>query len=59
MLTGPIPEFKAFRNELMLSKKGRLTSRKLVKEELEDEKVNNLKSYQKIINNQAIRNSAL
>ena len=56
---GPVPDFKAFRNELMLGKKGRLTSHKLSKEELEDKKVNNLKSYQKIINNWAIRNPAL
>ena len=43
----------------MLSRKGRLTSHKLAKEELKDKKVNNLKSYQKIINNWAIRNPAL
>ncbi|MCJ1335077.1 hypothetical protein MMC09_000343 [Bachmanniomyces sp. S44760] len=43
----------------MPGRKGRLTSHKLAKEELEDEKVNNPKSYQKIINNWAIRNPAL
>ena len=59
MLTGPVPDFKAFRNELMPGRKGRLTGRKLAKEELEDEKVNNPKSYWKIINNWAIRNPAL
>ena len=45
MLTGPVSEFKAFRNELMLGKKGRLTDHKLIKEKLENEKINNLKSY--------------
>ena len=51
MFTGPVLNFKAFQNKLMLSKKGRLTGHKLAKEELENEKVNNLKSYWKIINN--------
>ena len=59
MLTGPILNFKAFRNKLMLSKKGRLTDYKLFKEELKNEKINNLKSYQKIINNWVIRNPTL
>ena len=51
MLTRLISNFKAFRNELMLGKKERLIDHKLFKEKLKNKKINNLKSYQKIINN--------